>query len=48
LNQKLRAALEAVPRYDLQGRIVGCRGLMLTCRGLAGLLAMGDLCLIDR
>jgi flagellum-specific ATP synthase len=46
-DQSLRQALAALPRYRVEGRVRRCRGSLLVCGGLDGLVGLGDLCEIE-
>jgi flagellum-specific ATP synthase len=39
--------LAAMPRYQIEGRLRRCRGSLLVCGGLDGLVGLGDVCQIE-
>lgn len=47
-TQALRAALEALEPWRMQGRVGACHGQIVRARGLGGLVGIGDGCRIAR
>lgn len=39
--------LSEMPRYQIEGRVRRCRGTLLVCGGLAGMVGLGDACVIE-
>ena len=46
-NQSLLQGLQALPCYRVQGRLRRCRGSLLVCGGLDGLVGLGDVCEVE-
>lgn len=43
----LKAAVDSLPTHEISGRVVGVRGLMMECTGIAHLLAVGSQCFVE-
>ena len=44
---ELRQQLSEIEPYRIEGRVRRCRGTLLVCGGLGGMVGLGDTCLID-